>query len=117
MFYRILIVVVTISAIFCSDVHAFTIVHNGKELNGTGGNFTYAKSIWNDTPTDSLTFNGANSPNYLLIDDLAVAGALRITSPFSGPAATISLYKLDGVSGSYTTTLVKTWTGPVLSHS
>jgi hypothetical protein len=97
--------------LFCSSALALQINHNGTTLNGTEPNFTFANSIWVNTGIHDSSFNSSNSINYLLIEDIAVSGSFQISSPLSQSDAQISLYRLNGSSSPYTSTLVKTWSG------
>jgi len=89
---------------------ALSISHGSETLTPSGLNFTFAKSIWVNNDSHS-NFRGSGIVNYLFIDDIKVSGSFQLSSPLSQSDAQISLYRLEGLLGNYTSVLVKTWSG------
>ena len=112
----VMISLLTSGIVFSAQANAIAISHNGATITQSNNNFTFANSIWKNSDDDVSTFNGVNESNYLLIDDIYVAGTLSITTSLSS-GQSVALYKLveTGVPNSYVTELVSKVDGPYLS--
>ncbi len=94
--------------------YALDINIEGEHISPTDNNFTFAKSIWTNTKGDRQSFNGTNTKNYLLVDDVYTTGTFVITSPLAASDVSIKLYRLDsaGVPNFYNAVFVKQINGP-----